>query len=549
MNQSWTGMTGVAVFMILLLASTIVPVRQVEGAGEPFLLRILLVDRDMLDPVETFASLKFQAGPLVCGATNTKQRHVGVYLWGNVDYTITIEATAMDGRVAIDQRTVRYVIDEDPDRDRFYDLVMVLDYKRPEGERSGHDVLPSGDLQEPPSGENGQSGAGNEADNPWRQSVEEAADDDTPIKGLKEMEEEIVIPRSIMDEIERRAEHDILEGERRIVLSGFELTAGDPDVWSSPAIIDPEHLVVAVQYPNGESRVLDGEAAVRAMRERGFLEEGSFELTSLGRKGWEEPYVSVEEEEEEVFSVSINLSASSLKPGESVTLSPSIEGGESPFNFNWYADGKGYFSTSKVVSLSWDAPGKKEVSLHVTDDYFQETMASVTVTVEEKEQDASTGESLRFVEELTVSSNGKQVTTSMPLQDGKMYVIEASGLITHKAYSESGKHLTTQVHDPAYTVSFVVHHPEPRRIDLTSDHSLSAFSTELRLDDDASLTTHYIRGKHRLKPLFKKYNPEHVYRVEFEGSGHRIPFYYYWSNDAYSRNTGSFTVRIYEFTK
>jgi len=468
-------MTGVAVFLILFLATTIVPVQHADaGEGDPVLLRIQLVDLDMLHPVETFASLRFQEGPFVTRAINTKNRNLIFHLKENVEYTITIEATTLDGRVAIDQRTVRYVFDEDPNEDHIYDLIMVLDYKWPDWEKTGSSGLPAGDLPEPQSEENEQSGSEGEADNPWRQSVEEAADEDTPIKGFEETDEEIVVPPSILEEIERRPEHDIPEGERRIVLSGFELTAGDPDAWSSPAIIDPEHLVVAIQYPNGESQVLDGEEAVEAMRERGFLEEGSFELTPLGRKGWEEPYVEAEEEEEEVFAVSINLSTASLQPGESVTLSSLIQGGEPPFRYNWYADGKGYFSTSEVVSLSWTKPGKKEISLHVTDDYFQEAMALATVIVAEKEQGTSTSTNLRVVEELTISSSGGPVT-SRPLQDGKKYVIEASGLITHKSYSESGEHLTTQVYDPAYTVSMVVHHGDRGTVDQTSNHNLSAF--------------------------------------------------------------------------
>ncbi len=249
------------------------------------LLRIQLVDKDFLTPVETFAVLEFQWGSRIASATNTSQRKFIDYFWSERDYTISVKAIAPDGRIAYDQRTIRYIRDDDPVPDGTYDLVFVLDFGPPP-ETPAADPAPNADSTD--------SGSGDEPeDSLWQESIDEAAEGDRHFPGLEESEGELVIPPDALARIRARQPGEIPPGERRIIGSGFELIRGQVDDRSSPALIDPEHVVIAVQFPNGESRVLDGEAAILVMRERGFLEEDGSTLTASGRRGWESPYITV----------------------------------------------------------------------------------------------------------------------------------------------------------------------------------------------------------------------------------------------------------------
>jgi hypothetical protein len=67
----------------------------------------------------------------------------------------------------------------------------------------------------------------------------------------------------------------------------LQLQQGDVDDYSKPAILDPEHVEIVLQNPNGSNLLLSGAEAIKVMREHGFLVPGTLQLTSLGRQGYE----------------------------------------------------------------------------------------------------------------------------------------------------------------------------------------------------------------------------------------------------------------------
>jgi len=461
------------VLFLVLLAISLAAVQPARaGERREFLLKIQLVDKDPLHPVEEFANLEFQLGNRIASAINSSLRTLHIYLLQGKEYTISVKAIAPDGRIAYDQRTFTYVFDEDPVPDGIHDLVFVLDFGPPPEEQFWDDLFPTSD---PPD-----AGPGDEPEeNPWTESVEEASSGEKEFPGFEESEGEVVVPPEALDQIRARQPGEIPPGERRIILSGFELAQGEVDDRSSPAVIDPLHVVIAVQYPNGESRVLDGEEAILVMRERGFLEADGLTLTAAGRRGWESPYVA----------------AADGAPAEN----PGVPA-----------------ATGQDVAL--DPP-------------------------------ASTGPTL--LEQITVPARGGPVSSATTFAAGQYYLFEVSGVITAKFYSNKGNHLTTDLHDPIYTISTEVHH-DPSRSSHPGPDDFRFVESHLRIDDDVKISDSlgcYLDGGWRLKALFDHYRTDHVYRFKFEGTGRPLSFYYYWHDDYYARCEGSFTIKIYTWSE
>jgi len=227
----------VLLVLLPLMCSILPTLRPTMAQGDfgLFVARIRLIDRDFLDPVKEFAGLRIQAGAEIGFRWKTSQRQWLAILPTGEDQTIAVQAIAPDGREAYDRRTIRYEYDQDPDRDGYYDIALVLDFLFPKGNSASPSNSREGQPPPPPSptapGED-EAATGQQQNSPWAQSVAEAAGEQDGIPGLEPTDEPISIPREVEEVIDARPEYEIPPGERRIVLSGYELTRGDPDVWT-----------------------------------------------------------------------------------------------------------------------------------------------------------------------------------------------------------------------------------------------------------------------------------------------------------------------------
>ncbi len=87
----------------------------------------------------------------------------------------------------------------------------------------------------------------------------------------------------------QRSNAPVQSNSEKIIFSMFELQSGDVSDTSKPAILDPNHITIVVQYPDGSNAMLSGQAAIKVMRAHGFLKGNTLELTVNGRRGYEGP--------------------------------------------------------------------------------------------------------------------------------------------------------------------------------------------------------------------------------------------------------------------
>lgn len=180
-----------------------------------------------------------------------------------------------DGRQASRQATLRYDPEADVDRDFTYTWVAVLEFGEapadapaaPVGGRDAEQRRGAGaEAEDGPSWdglERRDGGAGGE----------EASGGAGRSRGGDEDESD-----------GSSAQGDGGAGDpERIILTGHE-----PDGRGG---VDPAHVVIVVQFPNGETEIRDGAEAIATLRRRGFLVPGTHRLTASGRRGWETPWV------------------------------------------------------------------------------------------------------------------------------------------------------------------------------------------------------------------------------------------------------------------
>ncbi len=80
---------------------------------------------------------------------------------------------------------------------------------------------------------------------------------------------------------------EIPDGEERILLFAYQLSSGAAEDCSEPAVLDSGHVVIIVRSPDGAETILEGEEAITVLRRKGFLETDTLELTSKGRRGYD----------------------------------------------------------------------------------------------------------------------------------------------------------------------------------------------------------------------------------------------------------------------
>jgi len=100
------------------------------------------------------------------------------------------------------------------------------------------------------------------------------------------------------------------------------------------------------------------------------------------------PVVRVEEEEEDDFEVTCEVSDTSVETDEEVEFTVEIEGGNSPFEYEWDGDIEGEDDDERTLRVEYDDEGRYSVEITVTDDDGRRASDSCpSVKVEDDDDD------------------------------------------------------------------------------------------------------------------------------------------------------------------
>lgn len=143
-----------------------------------------------------------------------------------------------------------------------------------------------------------------------------------------------------------------------------------------------------------------------------------------------------------------------------------------------------------------------------------------------------------FPETLTLTADKKEgVSTSRPTSRGKIYVLEASGVIKTNVYRNNGTFVAV-AYDPFFRLD-----EEGQVLYVPRD----AVETLIVNGHDMGETTYAEKSAIMIGSKAQPFNPDHVYVTEFAGDGRHIRCVYGWKDWTRPRKSiGSFTIKIYE---
>ncbi len=112
--------------------------------------------------------------------------------------------------------------------------------------------------------------------------------------------------------------------------------------------------------------------------------------------------VVVEEEEDEDFDAVCKVSDSSIEEGDRVTFTADVDGGDSPFDYDWSGDAD---SSSRSFSKTFSRSGTYEVDLKVIDDEGRVARDTCTVRVKDEDEDNDNDRDINVVARTNPSNN------------------------------------------------------------------------------------------------------------------------------------------------
>ena len=158
------------------------------------------------------------------------------------------------------------------------------------------------------------------------------------------------------------------------------------------------------------------------------------------------------------FSVTIDSTPDNLHPGDNVTVTATVNGGKSPYRYDWnFGDNNGSTSTSNtnISSHVYTAEGSFDVQLKVTDSNKVSSTASQTilvhagnlaVAVTPSKSNALIGENVTFTSELAGGVAPYQYNWSFGDDQSSS---SASTVITHRYNSPGNYSVTLNISDSA----------------------------------------------------------------------------------------------------